>query len=105
MAKKERAIKCVFLISTKIEHTFYSLAIPVLGTYQDKCTHLCNNRHARMPFETSLIIASYRTLHKCSSRFEEIDEFVVYPHNDILYSNENERTGVICNHLINRMLS
>lgn len=105
MAKKKRNIKCAFSISTKIERTFYSLAIPVLGIYQDKCTHLCNKRYARMPFETSLITASYGTLRKCSSRFEEIDEFVRHSHNEILYSNENERTGVICNHLINRMLS
>lgn len=59
MAKMERDIKCVFLISTKIEHTFYSLVIPVLGIYQDKCTHLCNKRHSRMPFEIALITASY----------------------------------------------
>lgn len=43
MAKMESHKKNLsFLIATEIEHTFYSLAISVLGTHQKKCTHLCN---------------------------------------------------------------
>lgn len=56
-----------FLICSKIEHTFCSLAIPVLGAQQEKCTHLCNKIHVKMLFETLHIIASlgyYANVHQ-----------------------------------------